>query len=85
MRGILSVWTISSSLPEEASRLKKNFLVGTYETVPFVCHVKLTFSHCSLYTHTQKKENNRRVNSILYKAVLLLLLLSTPSHCTGTH
>ena len=56
MRGILSVWTISSSLPEEASRLKKNFLVGTYETVPFVCHVKLTFSHCSLYIHTHKRK-----------------------------
>ena len=58
MRGMLSVWTKSFSSPADCSRLKKNVLVGWYETVPFGCHVKLTFSHFSLEEKKRAKQSN---------------------------
>lgn len=70
MRGMFRVWTRSVSSPAEASRLKKNVLVGWYETVPFGCHVRFTFSHLSLFqfsSSNNKKKKRLEMGSSVWK------------------
>ena len=60
MRGMLSVWTMSSSSPRDRARLKKNFLVGWYVTVPLSWKPTTIFSHLSLqHTHTHTEARAR--------------------------
>ena len=65
MRGMLSVWTMSSSSPRDRARLKKNFLVGWYVTVPLSWKPTTIFSHLSLqhtHTHTQRRARGYKWN-----------------------